>query len=124
ADRGHREGARRRDARRAVELQRRHRHQCAADDLRGQRQAIHRDRNRAHPQLDGPRRYHAGTAQSRQERNDDFRVRAVTTINATREATMKWTSRKSMTPACALAALGCALLADSSPGPAADLTCE
>ena len=37
---------------------------------------------------------------------------------------MKWTSRKSMTPACALAALGCALLAGSSPGRAADVTYE
>jgi alcohol dehydrogenase (cytochrome c) len=37
---------------------------------------------------------------------------------------MKWTSRKSMTPACALAALGCALLAGSSPVRAADVTYE
>ena len=38
------------DARRAVARQRRHRLQCAADDLCGQRQAIHRDRVRPVPQ--------------------------------------------------------------------------
>ena len=60
----------------------------------------------------------------RQDRHDDFCIRAVTTINATREATMKRTSRKSMTSAGALAAFGCVLLAGTAPARAADVTYE
>ena len=58
-------GARRRDAGRGLALQRRHRHQRAADDLCGRRQAVYRHRHRPHPQFHGPARHHAGEAQSR-----------------------------------------------------------
>ena len=91
--RRHRGRARRPDARGAVELQCGDRHQCATDDLCGRRPAVHRDRDRPHPQLDGPSRDDAGEAQSRPKRDDDLRVRAVEPRSRRRRARLARAAR-------------------------------
>ena len=76
ADGRHRCGLRRHHPRRAVEDQCRLGLFGAADDLRGQRQAVRRDRVGAEPGLAKPARQHAG-AQGAAQRARALRVRAV-----------------------------------------------